>query len=267
MTAPHLSDLALHRAVAGDSTLCGVTEHLAGCGACRARFDRVRAATIHFAEDAAMSSRLPALIAAVHASQLPERTPTPRFARVFRKLPWLGIGMMACAASAALVLGVRGDGIPDVVDEVSDNGFRHKGKAQDAFEIVRRNAEGNVELLAESAQVRPGDAIRFNVKLARPGFIGVIGLDAAHKVSAYAPDGPTLMAMTAGESHLLEGSIVLDSTLGPERIVLVICDAAHAIKAIVRTAQQALERAGGDPRAVGAISTCRELAYTIVKVQ
>lgn len=267
MTASHLSDLALHRAVAGERSLTGVAEHLDACGACRARFDNVRAATAQFADDPESSARLPTLIAAINTSPHTDTVHAPRRRLAFRLRTWLSVGAMACAATAALVLAILPDGNSEVTEQTGVVGLRAKGKGQNALEIVRRNAGGTVEVLTGSAQARPGDAIRFAVRLARPGYVGVIGIDAANQVTAYAPDGARLIAMPAGGPHILDGSVVLDSTLGPERIVLLVCEAAHPIEELVHKAQQALVRAGGDPRDVDAISGCREMAQTIEKVQ
>lgn len=95
----------------------------------------------------------------------------------------------------------------------------------------------------------------------------MIAIDAAQKVTAYASDGAMPIAQAAGARRILDGSIVLDNTLGPERIVLVICDTPRSIEDIARDARQALARAGGNPRAMSAISSCREIVHTIEKIQ
>src|SRR5262249_6301084 len=101
----------------------------------------------------------------------------------------------------------------------------------------------------------------------RKGFLGIVGIDSARKVTAYAPAEGTLLAIPKGKNMLLEGSIVLDETLGPERIVAVRCATSMPIARVVEKATQALEAAGGDPVAVTAIDLgCTQTSFLIKKV-
>ena len=76
-------------------------------------------------------------------------------------------------------------------------------------------------------------------------------IDAAQAVTAYG----SALALAGGVPRILDGSIILDDTLGPERIVAVVCDWPIAGELGVALARGALATAGGDPRQIGQI-TC-----------
>jgi len=254
----HLSDLALHRLIAGERTDKSTLEHVDGCASCRARMDAVVAAHNEFASDAALPARLAALADAA------ARVPAKSSWRHWHKRT-LGIAGVALAAVMIFAVGVRGSQDADSPSGI-DPTIRRKGKANDALEIFHRDAAGHVSTLSNRSKVRPGDAISFRVTVARRGFIGIVGIDAAHTIAAYAPLGEALEEMPAGMTRLLDGSIVLDDTLGAERVVLVVCDKARRVAELVEEARAALQRAGGDVRAMGATSSCREVSYLLEKV-
>ena len=98
---------------------------------------------------------------------------------------------------------------------------RSKGKPALAFYVkhgdaVREGAPGEV--------VCPNDAINFVVSTEQPAFLAIISVDGAGKVTAYYPDGPTAAAVPAGRDRVLPRSVLLDDTLGLERIVGLFCD-------------------------------------------
>jgi len=103
---------------------------------------------------------------------------------------------------------------------------RNKGRPALSFYVkhgdaVREGAPGEV--------VCPNDAINFVVSTERPAFLAIISVDGAGKVSAYYPDGATAAAIGAGRDHVLPRSVLLDDTLGLERIVGVFCDRPMAV--------------------------------------
>ena len=104
---------------------------------------------------------------------------------------------------------------------VGDTEIRYKGKPVLAFYVkhgqaVREGAPGDV--------VCPNDAINFVVSTEQPAFVAIISIDGAGKVSAYYPEGATAAAIPAGRDQVLPRSVLLDDTLGLERIVGVFCD-------------------------------------------
>jgi hypothetical protein len=104
---------------------------------------------------------------------------------------------------------------------LGDAEIRNKGKPGLAFYVkhgdaVREGAPGEV--------VYPDDAINFVVSTERPAFVAIISVDGAGKVSTYYPDGPTATAIPAGREQVLSRSVLLDDTLGLERVVGLFCD-------------------------------------------
>jgi hypothetical protein len=98
---------------------------------------------------------------------------------------------------------------------------RSKGKPALAFyvkhgEVVREGRPGEA--------VYPNDAINFTVSTDGPAFLAIISVDGAGKVSAYYPEGPAAAAIPAGRDQVLPRSVLLDDTLGLERVVGVFCD-------------------------------------------
>jgi hypothetical protein len=105
-------------------------------------------------------------------------------------------------------------------------GTRDKGKPALSFyvkhgEVVREGGPGEV--------VCPNDSINFTVSTDQPAFLAIISVDGAGKVSAYYPDGPTTAAIPVGRDQVLPRSVLLDDTLGLERVVGVFCDRSIAV--------------------------------------
>jgi hypothetical protein len=105
-------------------------------------------------------------------------------------------------------------------DRHDDANARSKGKPALSFyvkhgEVVREGGPGEV--------VRPNEAINFTVSTDEPAFLAIISVDGAGKVSAYYPAGPTAAAIPAGRDQVLPRSVLLDDTLGLERVVAVFC--------------------------------------------
>ncbi|HSR99396.1 MAG TPA: hypothetical protein VLM79_20230 [Kofleriaceae bacterium] len=111
-------------------------------------------------------------------------------------------------------------------DRLGGAEIRSKGKPALAFYVkhgdaVREGAPGEV--------VGPKDAINFVVSTEQPAFLAIISVDGAGKVSAYYPEGPTAAAIPAGRDRVLPRSVLLDDTLGLERVVGVFCDRPIAV--------------------------------------
>jgi hypothetical protein len=102
-----------------------------------------------------------------------------------------------------------------------DAEIRNKGNAALSFYVKHGDA---VRQGARGEAVYPYDAINFVVSTERPAFLAIISVDGAGKVSPYYPDGPAAAAIPAGRDHVLPRSVLLDDTLGLERIAGVFCD-------------------------------------------
>jgi hypothetical protein len=176
--------------------------------------------------------------------------------RAARRSPlrWAGAVAAVAAAFGAVVLF---KGAP--VHEIRTKGGLGLG-------VVARHLDGKTEEILPGAALRPGEAIRFEISSAEAGHLIVAGVDAAKNVTTYYKgDGE------AGVARLLDGSVTLDATLGPERIFAIMCDSAVDETEVLAQAKRALDRAGGDPARIERIerieSGCRESSFLIEKVE
>lgn len=249
--APHLSRLALERIAAGDPP-SGATQHVERCTACRERLATVVADHARWLASTDVPARVDAVLRAA--------APAPR------RPTWIALGAGAVAAVCAVVVVAHRQRDPAVGSSPAelDDGVRRKG--EDLFVVYRRTPAGQVDLVGDGDDLHPGDAIRFRVSLASDGYVAVLGIDAARAVTVYAPDGPALERIARHVPTLLDGSIILDDTLGPERIVMVACPTPRPAAALIAGADASLARVGGDPRRVTRLTEdCREAAVVITK--
>lgn len=244
----HLSTLAIERLAADDvvGLPTPIISHFDRCRACQ---DRVAQRTVEharFAEEVDVSARVDQILRAAKLGTRP------------RRRTWIAATGAVFAAAAVVLL---------VVSRAPEQALdgRRKGTGG-TLEVLRRTHDGHGELVAWGDALHPGDAIRFRVTLPSAGYVGVLGIDAAQAVTAYAPAGATLERVAGGAPALLDGGIVLDDTLGAERIVMVVCDWPRPVADAIGEARAALARAGGDPAQMGAATTCNETATLIWKV-
>jgi hypothetical protein len=148
-------------------------------------------------------------------------------------------------------------------------GVREKGVSTLALDVVVRHADGRIEALTPGGRVRPGDAVRFLVSTPRAGHLVILGLDSAGAVSLYVGDGNGPERVERGARQAMPGSIILDATPGPERLVALECDAAFAVSDAIDAGRKSLARAEKDPRRVGTLGLpgCMEAALTMDKSQ
>jgi len=85
---------------------------------------------------------------------------------------------------------------------------------------VRR---GERTFAGEPGQVlQPGDVLRFTLSSALPSYAGVWGVDALGRVSPYQTSAQ-LALVPAGQGQALPEAAELDESLGPERLIAVVC--------------------------------------------
>jgi hypothetical protein len=224
-----LSDLVLDRVLAGEIPR---PEHLAGCEACGARLSALES----------QRGELPGQVWIAGEARKVKRRLVPA-------------GLLAAAAAAAVVM-VAVRPLEPVPAERTKGGL--------SLALYARGADGRVEELLPGARVRAGDAVRFSVSTLVEGHVAVVGADAAGGVAVHAaPPAP----LPAGKGQLLEGSLILDEAVGPERFVAVLCDGTPAAARIEAAARTALAAAGGDPRGMGElVLDCRQASFLVEKV-
>jgi hypothetical protein len=150
-----------------------------------------------------------------------------------RALRWVPptIGVLALAALALVVTRPR-----DPLEATE----RTKGGS--SLSVFVRDESGRVRRALPGEPVHAGEALRFEVANAEPRFVAVVGIDSAGAAAVYAP--------THGEperhsgTHLFEGSLVLDQTVGRERFTAVFCLAPIERRALVDAMTTLGERAG-----------------------
>ena len=172
-----------------------IDAHVDGCAACRALAAEIEANLDSYAKNSdAELARL--------AAQLPRRRRAG--------LGWLLAPALTAAAAAALLL----------LWPTEEIGF----KGAFAARVVAKRGDAQI-VVRDQERLRPGDALRF-VITSDPGYLSVVLVDARGRVWPFYPDtDPEQDArpwrIEAKGRHELPGSVVLDDSLGPERIVLI----------------------------------------------
>jgi hypothetical protein len=251
----HVSALAMERWVAGELELPDVrtaTEHVVECGACRERYERLMVEDARFIASPQLASRVDSIVVAAL-----------REARARTRRRTAG-ALMACATLAVAFV-VMSHHERSRADEPA-SAARRKGGTSMA--IVLQDARGRVATLADGDLARPGDAIRFQVTTGAAADLVVLAFD-RRQVSVYAPQpgAGEAVRLEPGRVVTLDGSIVLDDTLGPERVVAVFCAHPRALDELLAEARGAFERAGRDPTRVEHATTCDEVHLDYLKVR
>jgi hypothetical protein len=259
----HVSPLALERLAAGDlagDALASARAHLGDCAPCAGRLAALELDTAGFAARGDHGARLDAIAAGL----------SPAHARRSRRRYLaLAAGIAGAIAAAGVLVALepgRGRSSGDIPGhEARDPHGHERRKGGAGLTVIRRSPDGRIDELAADSPVHPGDAVRFRVSAPEDGFVGVLGIDAAGVVSPYAPAGPALEPIAGGPAVVLDGSIILDDTLGPERIVAVFCAEARLVDALLAEARAALARADGDPLGVRPATSCPEVSLVFTK--
>jgi len=238
-----LSDLALDQLAAGQAPGALAAEawraHLRQCAACEGRRHDLDV------QRAALLARRPALV--LPAQGRGHKRP---------RLAW-GLGALAVAA-AAVVLVIHSPAPPPP----GRAAVRVKGGF--GLEVFVKRAAGRVEALSPDAVAAEGDALRFRVSTDAGGVVTIVGVDASGAVTSYDPAPPALPVLAPGERRLLDGSIVLDGSIGHERLLALLCgDREQAQVALFQlTRALAAAPASAPPPPAG----CRQAVFPFQKV-
>lgn len=238
-----LSDLFLDRLRIGELENAGEKErasvHLRDCEKCRARLDEIGAVVA------------PSLdFSSVTLARGPRPASAPR--RWLSRTWWL-VPVVATAAAGALLLPWH------------HSEERSKGSGWQ-LGVVARYANGRVSGVSQGAALAPGDRLRFEVSAPADAFVSVISMDATGAVTPFVPASGTAAAVRAGKRRLLDGAVLLDDTLGPERLLLLACPHPLPVSEAVEAGRAALARAQGHVEKVGGLGLpCTQTSFWIRK--
>jgi hypothetical protein len=211
-----LSDLALDELVAsGSPPESAMQQHLSSCETCRDRFDGMKKAQAAFLGEAV--ARFADAPARGSIARRPANKPSPT--------PWPVVGgVLALAAGFVLFLRVLPAGRS--AGETAIESTSLKGGSHVGFYVKR----GKVVMLgAADESLQPGDALRFVYTTPTPSYLAILSLDGAGHASVYSPDPASAVRVEPAVERPLEGSVVLDATLGEETLYGVFCKTAYAI--------------------------------------
>lgn len=246
-----LSDLALDQLFARE--VAGVEGearrgHLASCASCGARFRAIEA------DAARLLAGRPVVGGAPAGAALPG-------SRWWRGPRVAGVLVVAVAALMLLV-GPRRRAPP-----APEPALRAKGGTID-LEIFAKGRDGRVTGLLDGGTAHPGDALRFRVSARRAGYLGLISVDGRGAILDYGPGGARLLPAVAAGAQMVEGSIVLDDVLGPERLLGFLCAEPLETSRLLGAVADALQ-AGRGAHASGLVEVglgCTQTSIRFTKV-
>lgn len=245
------SMLVLDRSFVGERTEPALQAHVASCPRCRAEIadrERVAAAFAPVATAPGFGRLVETLDRAGRARR--------------RRLAVAG-GALAAAAAVTLVIALPRDAADRASSAQPETTTRRKGSL--GLNVIVKRADGRIEHLVSGDRVSPGDAIRFALTSDTAGSVAVLGIDAAGVISPY-----TEARLEPGRDQVLDGSIVLDATLGTERLVAILCKDGIDMRELADRARAALQRAGNAPARIDTLelaATCEQSAFLLEKVR
>ncbi len=187
-----------------------LTEHISSCAACQAVLAALES------EKRAFQAAHPreVFLAQIQARTEATRARAPWFSNLF-----FGMGRYAIpVATASILLLVAGIWIGR---RVAEPGIRIKGSELTLSMVVQ---EGDSVRVANPQQpLHPGDRIQFRLSGPAGLYLWIIGIDEQSHVSVYYPAPNTTNLFEGGANRPIEGSVLLDATLGKERVFAVLC--------------------------------------------
>ncbi len=224
-------------------------DHAAQCERCGAIIAALRA------DDAAFMTLRPpgAFLASLEARRPPAR-------RAWWPRLIAPVLAAAAAGAAALVLSTPPTALPPTATSPTT---RLKGAVELSFHVKTGDA---VRRGGPDERVTPGDAIQLRYSTPSHTHLVVVSLDSKGAVTPFYEDSGRSLAITPGTAELLDGSVVLDGALGPERVIGCFSTRAVPTSAAVQAGQRALAAAGGDPVAVERLDLpCTQASFVLRK--
>ncbi len=209
----HPSEHALARHCAGEGDEAGqerIQAHLDGCSACARTMQELDDLCREFGE---RHDRVGFLAAVRERAE--EAEDEPAFWRVlFRPA---GLAFAAAAAALLVVLLVARPWGPG-----EESKERIKSVELELGYVVMDR--GRPIKAGPERVLHPGDRVQFKLSAPRGGFVHIVGVDMAGRVSVYFPrPGEAPEAYPGGSGRPVPGSVILDATLGRERVFALIC--------------------------------------------
>lgn len=181
-----------------------------------------------------------------------EPPPLTAAAAAVRRKPRFVARAYAALAGSLLVggIGVLWSREPHAVAPLAINDIVTRTKGTLSLIVISRDLSGNIRRLTPTDVAHPGESLRFELTAAQPGYAGIVGLDAAGVATVYAPAHGSLARLAAPGPVVLPDTIVMDETLGVERLVAVLCNEPLTVPALQIAGEAALQAKGGDPTRV-----------------
>lgn len=211
-------------------------QHTETCAECRPRLGEIAADRQAF-----LAARDPSIESAQILARL-EALESQAGARwldwLAHRRAWLGSAVAAAVLLLALLPRLGGD------DPRDPN--RTKGSARVGLSMFV-NRPGGPEPAASGIALGAGDQIQFSYQAGGYGHIFVVSVDGRRAITPLYPPRPgrSLSVQPAGE-HVLDGSVILDDAVGPERVFAFFSEAPLEFEALRAAISTALERSGGD---------------------
>jgi len=203
-----LTDLELERWLVGDLP---EPRRRAASEADRARLEALRAEHAAWLATVDVAAELRAIEQRV-ARAAPAR-------QRWRPVRWVASAGAVAAAAAVVLLLVVARG-PAGHEPRDDDDLRTKGDSV-ALIMYVAGAEGAGRRLATGDPARPGDRVRFEVRVPDRGYVAIVGIDGPGNATIYYPFGGHEPAAIDPSGGVLPGAIALDATPGVERFYAV----------------------------------------------
>jgi hypothetical protein len=218
-----------------DAAARGAIElHLGACEACKARLDQLSLERKRFDHETDAVAQSVAILARLEA-QAPRTSPVG----FWRPLA------VSLAVALLLVIALPRLHQDDDPSRGHSGVTRIKGEAIALETFV--NAPGGPKRLDPDATLTSGDQIQFRYKAGGHRYLMILSIDAKSVSPLYPSEPGGSLSVEPDGLHVLEGSIILDEVVGPERIVALFSDRALDFEEVKKLVESKL---GGDPRRI-----------------
>ncbi len=139
---------------------------------------------------------------------------------------WAPLVPVLAAVAIFVVVRTRPPEQPDQID-------RPKGGGGVSL-LLSVGAPGALAAVSSGDAIRPGDYLQAGYTTQRDGYGAVLSRDPVRAVTTYVPSsGDVMVSLPAGTERSFPQSTILDDVVGSERIVIVWCETAHPLAALL----------------------------------